>query len=150
MKIAKVINDQIFVDEHTQMFPNTAFPPDGTVPQPFMEFYNLYEVVDSLSYDVKKQKLKSITPTLINNKVYIVEVVDKTKEEYDAECLIEVREKRNALLAKSDVYVMSDRWETYTDEKKASLSLYRQKLRDVPQDFSDHLDNVFWPSIPMI
>jgi hypothetical protein len=150
MKIAKVINNQIFVDEHTQMFPDTAFPSDETVPQPFMEFHNLYEVVDSLSYDTKKQKLKSITPTLINNKVYIVEVVDKTKEEYDAECLIEVREKRNELLSKSDVYVMSDRWDTYTDEKKTSLSLYRQKLRDVPQDFSDHLDNVFWPSMPTI
>jgi len=150
MKIAKIVNNQIFVEEHTQMFPNTAFPPDGTVPQPFIEFYNLYEVVDSLSYDTKKQKLQSITPTLINNKVYIVEVLDKTKEEFDTECLIEVREKRNNLLSKSDAYVMIDRWENYTDEKKAALSLYRQKLRDVPQDFADHLDNVFWPSMPII
>jgi len=150
MKIAKIINNQIFVDEHTQMFPTTAFPPDGTIPQPFMEFHNLYEVVDTISYDVNKQKLQSISPTLIDNKVYLVEVLDKTKEEFDAEWLIKVREKRNDLLTKSDSYVMIDRWENYTDEKKAALATYRQKLRDVPQDFADHLDNVFWPSMPNI
>ena len=72
MKIAKIINDQIFIDEHTQMFPTVAFPPEGTVPQPFMEFHNLYEVVDNVSYNSKTQKLKSISPTLIDNKVYIV------------------------------------------------------------------------------
>ena len=83
MKIAKIINNQIFVDEHTQMFPTTAFPPDGTIPQPFMEFHNLYEVVDTISYDVNKQKLQSISPTLIDNKVYIVEVLNKTKSEID-------------------------------------------------------------------
>lgn len=150
MKIAKIINNQIFVDEHTQMFPTTAFPPDGTIPQPFMEFHNLYEVVDTISYDANKQKLQSISPTLIDNKVYLVEVLDKTKEEFDAEWLIKVREKRNDLLTKSDSYVMIDRWENYTDEKKAALAAYRQKLRDVPQDFADHLDNVFWPSMPNI
>jgi hypothetical protein len=150
MKIAKIINNQIFVDEHTQMFPTTAFPPDGTIPQPFMEFHNLYEVVDTISYDANKQKLQSISPTLIDNKVYLVEVLDKTKEEFDAEWLIKVREKRNDLLTKSDSYVMIDRWENYTDEKKAALATYRQKLRDVPQDFADHLDNVFWPSMPNI
>lgn len=150
MKIAKIVNNQIFVDEHTQMFPNTAFPHDGTVPQPFMEFHNLYEVVDTISYDVNKQKLQSISPTLIDNKVYIVEVLNKTKSEIDEEWLIKVREKRNGLLIKSDAYVMIDRWENYTDEKKAALAEYRQKLRDVPQDFADHLDNVFWPSMPNI
>ena len=60
MKIAKIINDQIFIDEHTQMFPTVAFPPEGTVPQPFMEFHNLYEVVDNVSYNSK-----TILPSII-------------------------------------------------------------------------------------
>ena len=147
MKISKIINNQIFVDEHTQMFPTVAFPPDGTVPQPFMEFHNLYEVVDYVSYNSKTQKLQSISPTLIDNKVYIVEVIDKSQEERTAELFIEVRSKRDRLLKESDVFVLSDRWDSYSDEKKLKLSLYRQKLRDVPPDFVDHLDNVFWPSI---
>jgi hypothetical protein len=149
MKISKIINNQIFVDEHTQMFPTVAFPPDGTVPQPFMEFHNLYEVVDYVSYNSKTQKLQSISPTLIDNKVYIVEVIDKSQEERTAELFIEVRSKRDRLLKESDVFVLSDRWDSYSDEKKLKLSLYRQKLRDIPQEFADHLDNVFWPSIPI-
>jgi hypothetical protein len=149
MKISKIINNQIFVDEHTQMFPTVAFPPDGTVPQPFMEFHNLYEVVDYVSYNSKTQKLQSISPTLIDNKVYIVEVIDKSQEERTAELFIEVRSKRDRLLKESDVFVLSDRWDSYSDEKKLKFSLYRQKLRDIPQEFADHLDNVFWPSIPI-
>ena len=150
MKIAKIINDQIFIDEHTQMFPTVAFPPDGTVPQPFMEFHNLYEVVDNVSYNSKTQKLKSISPTLIDNKVYIVEVIDKSQEECNIELLIEVRLKRDKLLKESDIYVLSDRWDSYSDEKKLRWKEYRQKLRDVPQEFVEHLDNVFWPSMPII
>lgn len=149
MKIAKIINNQIFVDEHTIMFPLVAFPPEGNVPQPFMELHNLYDVVDNIEYDVKKQKLQSILPKLINDKVYIVEVVDKTKEEIDAELLMEIREKRDRLLLESDIYVMSDRWDGYTQDKKNLWTEYRQKLRDVPQDFSQHLDNVFWPTPPL-
>ncbi|MSW52997.1 MAG: hypothetical protein F2817_19185 [Actinobacteria bacterium] len=150
MKIAKIINDQIFIDEHTQMFPTVAFPPDGTVPQPFMEFHNLYEVVDNVSYNSKTQKLKSISPTLIDNKVYIVEVIDKSQEECNIELLIDVRLKRDKLLKESDIYVLSDRWDSYSDEKKLRWKEYRQKLRDVPQEFVEHLDNVFWPSMPII
>ena len=149
-KIAKIINDQIFIDEHTQMFPTVAFPPEGTVPQPFMEFHNLYEVVDNVSYNSKTQKLKSISPTLIDNKVYIVEVIDKSQEECNIELLIEVRLKRDKLLKESDIYVLSDRWDSYSDEKKLRWKEYRQKLRDVPQEFVEHLDNVFWPSMPII
>ena len=150
MKIAKIINDQIFIDEHTQMFPTVAFPPDGTVPQPFMEFHNLYEVVDNVSYNSKTQKLKSIFPILIDNKVYVVEVVNKSQDECNIELLNEVRLKRDKLLKESDIYVLSDRWDSYSDEKKLRWKEYRQKLRDVPQEFVEHLDNVFWPSMPII
>ena len=150
MKIAKIINDQIFIDEHTQMFPTVAFPPDGTVPQPFMEFHNLYEVVDYVSYNSKTQKLKSIFPILIDNKVYVVEVVNKSQDECNIELLNEVRLKRDKLLKESDIYVLSDRWDSYSDEKKLRWKEYRQKLRDVPQEFVEHLDNVFWPSMPII
>jgi hypothetical protein len=149
MKIAKIINDQIFVDEHKIMFPLVAFPPEGNIPQPFMEFHNLYDVVDYIQHDAKKQKIQTISPKLIDNKVYIVEVVDKSKEEIDAELLVEVRSKRDKLLLESDLYVMSDRWDKYTQNKKDMWSEYRQKLRDVPQDFSQYLDNVFWPTPPL-
>lgn len=150
MKIAKIINDQIFVDEHTVMFPEVAFPPDGTVPQPFMEFHNLYEVVENIDFDPKKQRLTTISPKLLNNKVYIVEIINKTDIELRADLLFEVREKRNALLKESDVYVMSDRWDTYTVDMKKLWSDYRQKLRDLPEDFSDRLDNIFWPTLPPV
>lgn len=61
----------------------------------------------------------------------------------------EVREQRNQLLVMSDVFVAPDRWQTYTNEQQQALSYYRQKLRDLPQDFVDPQE-VVYPQRPNI
>lgn len=58
-----------------------------------------------------------------------------------------VREKRNALLAQSDVAVLPDRWALMTPEKQIEIATYRQKLRDIPNTFTDP-ELVLWPVIP--
>ena len=59
----------------------------------------------------------------------------------------QIRKTRNSLLEKSDIYVLSDRWESMTNEKKQEWSDYRQNLRDIPENFEDPLE-VVWPTIP--
>lgn len=58
-----------------------------------------------------------------------------------------LREERNRLLAESDIYVVPDRWNTYTPEQQAAWSNYRQKLRDLPANTTDPFNPV-WPVKP--
>ena len=55
----------------------------------------------------------------------------------------ELKAKRNALLAETDIYMISDY--PITTEQKTAWQTYRQALRDM--DFSD-LDNLTWPTKP--
>ena len=74
----------------------------------------------------------------------------KQKELTDAEPMVELRKQRNALLAETDFYALSD--VTMSDDMKK----YRQALRDLPAnttpkcDSDGNLDSssVTWPTEP--
>jgi|TARA_B100000959_G_scaffold188691_1_gene197371 hypothetical protein len=51
------------------------------------------------------------------------------------------RDKRNRILATTDIYVLAD----HPTSKKAEWKTYRKALRDM--DFSDS-DNITWPTAP--
>lgn len=57
--------------------------------------------------------------------------------------LLKVKAERNARLADSDIYMVSDF--PITTEQKTAWQTYRQLLRDM--NFSD-LDNLNWPTKP--
>lgn len=61
--------------------------------------------------------------------------------------LYSLRERRNQLLAESDSFTLPDRWNSLSDEKKSEWTVYRQSLRDLPQNTSD-LYNPSWPVKP--
>jgi hypothetical protein len=48
-----------------------------------------------------------------------------------------IREKRNTLLKESDIFVLIDNWEKYTDIQKLKIKNYRQELRDLPSIIVD-------------
>lgn len=56
-----------------------------------------------------------------------------------------VRAERDRRLSECDWTQMPDA--PLTEQEKASWSLYRQALRNVPQDFN-HPDDVVWPQMP--
>lgn len=58
-----------------------------------------------------------------------------------------LRSVRNGLLAESDWMVLPDVWETYSAEKKAALTTYRQALRDLPNT-TENPHNPVWPIRP--
>ena len=59
----------------------------------------------------------------------------------------EIRSIRNELLRETDIYMLVDWYEKLTDEQKEELKDYRQKLRDIPQNF-DNPDDVVFPDKP--
>lgn len=56
-----------------------------------------------------------------------------------------VRSRRNQLLQQTDWMLLPD--SPKSDEYKELLKVYRQRLRDIPQDFSDP-PAILWPTHP--
>lgn len=146
MKVAKIINNQIFIDKITNFYPATAFPTEGITDE-VVEMFDVYKVIETLSH-TNLQKLVCIPPVLKDGKVYVIEVVDKTKDEIDEEKFVEVRKCRDDFLKDSDIYVMSDRWDQYTEQKKTEWRVYRQTLRDLPQIYVNNIHDVVYPEMP--
>ena len=59
----------------------------------------------------------------------------------------EIRYRRNVYLEKSDMHVLPDKWEDYTDEQKLAWKTYRQSLRDIPQQ-PEYPVTIDWPQPP--
>lgn len=70
--------------------------------------------------------------------------VPPTQEELNAAQMQVVISQRNVLLQQSDILVLPDRWATYTPQRQAEISAYRQALRDLPENITDPF-NVTWP-----
>jgi hypothetical protein len=128
MKIAIIENSQILSHgEHTEVFPNVSFPPEG-LDLMWAQERNAYQIQSDKSH-LPTQKLTSVEPYIENGVVYDVIVENKTPVELDAENTQkanEVRYKRNALLTQSD-------WTQLADAPVDNLAwaVYRQSLRDI-------------------
>jgi hypothetical protein len=57
-----------------------------------------------------------------------------------------VRGRRDTLLTQSDILVLPDRWNSYTEQKQNALSAYRQALRDITEQSNPA--NITWPVLP--
>jgi hypothetical protein len=128
MKIAVIENNQILSHgEHTEVFPNVSFPPEG-LDLMWAQERNAYQI-QSERTRLPTQKLTSVEPYIENGVVYDVVVENKTQDELDVEKIQkanEVRYKRNALLTQSD-------WTQLADAPVDNLAwaVYRQSLRDI-------------------
>ena len=70
----------------------------------------------------------------------------KTQLEKEVRSL-DVRLERNKLLSNTDHLIQSDY--PISDEKKQEIKVYRQALRDIPQQ-DGFPDNIVWPDKPVI
>ena len=83
----------------------------------------------------------------------IIVTRDKTQEEIEEEAAKElemawyqVRSQRDEMLKQSDLFVLIDKWELLTEERKQEIRNYRQALRDIPQAF-ENPEDVVWPQL---
>jgi len=75
----------------------------------------------------------------------MISLTGKTKEQVEQEKINkkwqEIRNKRNQLLKETDYLVLSDY--PLSPENKNLIEVYRQQLRDIPQNYSNPFDVVF-------
>ena len=149
MNIAKLINNNIVIQNIYEMYPNVSFPDIG-VPDSFLQENDLYKVVEFLPHDEATQNYHLLpTPITEDNIVYTVAVTPKTNEEIREYKLMKIRGRRNELLNASDIEVTIDKWENYSAEIKDAWRTYREDLRNIPQSNQD-LDNINWPTNPSV
>jgi hypothetical protein len=128
MKIAIIENNQILsYGEHTEVFPNVSFPPEG-LDLMWAQERNAYQIQSDKVHS-QTEKLTSVEPYIENGVVFDVIVEAKTQDELDVEKIQkanEVRYKRNMLLTQSD-------WTQLADAPVDNLAwaVYRQALRDI-------------------
>jgi hypothetical protein len=128
MKIAIIENNQILSHgEHTEVFPNVSFPPEG-LDLMWAQERNAYQIQSDKVHS-QTEKLTSVEPYIEGGVVFDVIVEAKTQDELDAEKTQkanEVRYKRNMLLTQSD-------WTQLADAPVDNLAwaVYRQSLRDI-------------------
>jgi hypothetical protein len=130
MLYAKITNGKVEqIASLKGLFPNgdlSNMSPD------WLANHTLLPVVDNLPYDPSKEKLVSITPRIEGGKVLAVEVQKLTsldKENKLNQVFERIRTRRNQLLAASDYTQLPDN----THPKKFEWAVYRQALRDLPQ-----------------
>jgi hypothetical protein len=128
MKIAIIENSQILSHgEHTEVFPNVSFPPEG-LDLMWAQERNAYQIQSDKTHS-QTEKLTFVEPYIEDGVVFDVIVEAKTQDELDAEKTQkanEVRYKRNTLLTQSD-------WTQLADAPVDNLAwaVYRQSLRDI-------------------
>ena len=124
--------------------PNTSFPKQVSAED--MASFNVYPVTEVTPTVSDTQKLVKVwTPTLVGGDwVLAHEAVDLTSEdiaEATAVLAANAREKRDALLAATDFYALSDVVMT------SDMTTYRSDLRAVP-DQENFPSAITWPTAP--
>ena len=124
--------------------PNTSFPKQVSAAD--MASFNVYPVTETFPTVADTQKLVKVwTPTLVGGDwVLAHEAVDLTSDdiaEATAVLAANAREQRDALLAATDFYALSDVVMT------SEMTTYRSDLRAVPAQ-SEFPTTINWPTAP--
>ena len=82
-----------------------------------------------------------------NGELNIVEFPENEEDHEYSRKKSEIIHRRNLLLSESDYLMMIDY--PISDEKKQEIKVYRQALRDIPQQ-DCFPDNIVWPDKPVI
>lgn len=100
------------------------------------------QILVSLNYVIEEDFVREIKVTR-----------DKSEQELEQENnqqlqdkWIEVRTQRDELLKASDILVLIDRWEILSEEERNQIKIYRQSLRDLPNNFSSPYE-IIWPKL---
>jgi len=146
MQIAKIENGQVVeINDYRKLFPNVSFGANGPNDS-FLTRNNCKRVKTSETIDRATQKIVSTSAYVSGDWVKTYNVVSLSQDELTAKTTAEtarkekaVRDRRNALLAETDYFALSD------VTMSAEMTTYRQALRDITShaNFPDLVENVF-------
>jgi hypothetical protein len=91
------------------------------------------EIFSSSSLEIFEDK---VVETIITRDKTEEEIAIEQQKQENIQWQI-IRERRNNLLKDSDILVLIDNWEKYTDIQKEKIKTYRKELRDLPNNIVD-------------
>lgn len=99
----------------------------------------------------RRQVIEQMGPTLVDG-VWHTQWMIRTLTQQEQQQYLEqnkqaVVSQRNKFLAASDIYVLPDRWESYTTEQKQQWTTFRQQLRDITKQ-AGFPYTITWPTHP--
>lgn len=109
---------------------------------PFIQETEGKQIFVSSSYIIEENLVREIIITRDKNE----QESQKEQEEQLQNQWIQVRAQRDELLKASDILVLIDRWENLSGERKEQIRIYRQALRDIPNNFSNPYQ-IIWPEL---
>ncbi len=128
MKIARIVDGQITVGEHTDLFPNTSFPDSGPSAE-FIAERGALLVIDTLPHDPATHRLASIAPVLDGGAVRIVTVEAIALPELQTTAVLRIDADADAIYGA----VIGNRGEEYrTAESEASAFIAGGYTGDAP------------------
>ena len=104
-----------------------------------------YDEVKNLSW-ANQPDYGFLTKEDCDNLNISLESLDLAKQGLNNTKWNEIRALRNKILIATDIAVLCDRWETYTDFDKKNIRDYRQALRDITKQ---DIDDIKWPDTPL-
>lgn len=146
MQLARIVNGTVSaVGDYRSLFPQTSFSESGPT-QSFLSENGCLPVSAWKQHDKATQKLVAVAPYIEGEQVFTVQVQSLTPEDRQEQRRAksaEVRRQRDRLISETDWTQLED----YPKNNKAAWKLYRQQLRDVPQQ-AGFPDAVLWPTSP--
>jgi hypothetical protein len=143
MLYAKITNGKVEqIASLKGLFPNGDL---ANMTPEWLSTNTLLPVIDNLPYDLATEKLVSIEPVIQGGQVLAVEVKPLTEDDLESKVIAQgerVRTRRNQLLSACDYTQLPDN----NDPKKSEWAVYRQALRDLPQQAG--FPNVEFPKDP--
>lgn len=148
IKNETVVEYPLFEGDLQRRFPQLNFPMDmhGTpIPEGYVRV-KPYTPDFDVNFDYKE-----IAPALVDGEYQqqyqAIPLTEEQKQQRNSFVSFRMKEKRDELLSKSDVYVVIDRWNNYTEKQKEDWTNYRQSLRDITTQKGFPYD-IEWPSLP--
>lgn len=140
MKYAIIQNNTVAAHGNLQqLFPSTSFPAGGPS-QDWLFENNVQLIIDDLPFNKSVEKLEFVEPYVQGGIALSVKVVALSQEELSLNAENTLREKVNAqrqhrdrLLSASDYKMLKDNFDGMTPEQQQAWTVYRQALRDMPQ-----------------
>ena len=146
MLLAIVQNGSVSaVGDYRSLFPQTSFSDSGPHPS-FLAENGCLPASASKAHDQSTHKLVSVAPYVESGTVYTVRAEPLSADDLaqrKAAKAAEVRAQRDKLLTEADWTQLQD----YPKSNQNAWRIYRQALRDVPQQ-AGFPETVTWPTKP--
>jgi uncharacterized protein YihD (DUF1040 family) len=110
-----------------------------------------HQEYDNTQYEIEKYFHEFINDVVIETLILKEKIQNPVLESENSNYFFpdHLRNRRNELLLESDWTQLADVQKILTGEKKLKWSVYRQKLRDLPDEYSNNIDNFIWPEKPL-